>query len=285
MTLGRIASIWRYPVKSMLGEELNVAFIGARGLAGDRVYALIDNETGKVVSVKRPQRWSRIFELQAFSSNAAGAIWVRFPGENSFSIDDSSLPTRLREFLGRPVSISSLPPPNAHFDETWVRELKNGAGTYYGRPSHFEDGEEIVEAGSSMGRDGNFFNDSPIHIVTTSTLHALAEAAPASHFDAQRFRPNIVIDTPGEGFVENEWLGSTISIGSVEFSVTMTVPRCVMTTLAQGNLPRDPDILRAITANNAIDALSTGIHYPCVGVYAQVLHAGTVRIGDDALLA
>jgi uncharacterized protein YcbX len=158
-------------------------------------------------------------------------------------------------------------------------------GPYYDRPSRIEDDGELVNAGSSMGTDGNFFNDSPIHIVTTSTLNALRRAAPSSRFEVQRFRPNLVIDTEEEGFVETMWRGRRLLLGSVALDVAIAVPRCVMTTLPQGDLPHDPDVLRTITNRNAIDALSTGVRYPCAGVYATVSAAGEARIGDEARLA
>src|SRR3954469_24782066 len=68
--VGAVQSIRRYAVKSMLGEEIGAASVMKRGVVGDRVYALIDDETGKVVSVKRPRRWGRIFELAAVTGTS-----------------------------------------------------------------------------------------------------------------------------------------------------------------------------------------------------------------------
>ena len=281
IVVGKVSAIFRYPVKSMLGESLDRASMDARGLVGDRAFALIDDETGKVVSAKRPKRWSRMFELQACTTDR---VSVRFPSGDLIGIDDPRLPERLQEFFGRAVSVSTSPAPGAHYDEVWVRELKANAGPYYERPSRFEDGDEMVNGGSSMGSDGNFFNDSPIHIITTSTLRALGDAAPNSRFAAARFRPNFVIETSDIGFVETAWRGRKLTIGSTIFDVTITVPRCVMTTVAQGDLPDDPEVLRTITAHNAIDALSTGTRYPCVGVYAKVSLTGEICIGDEVRL-
>jgi uncharacterized protein YcbX len=56
-TIGTVVSIWQYPVKSMLGEELDSSYVTERGLMGDRAYALIDKETGKVASAKSPRKW------------------------------------------------------------------------------------------------------------------------------------------------------------------------------------------------------------------------------------
>jgi uncharacterized protein len=62
---GTVVSIWRYPVKSMLGEELNSSYITERGLTGDRAYAVIDQETGKVASAKNPRKWGKLFDFRS----------------------------------------------------------------------------------------------------------------------------------------------------------------------------------------------------------------------------
>ena len=90
VVVGTVQSIARYPVKSMLGEELDIASVAARGVVGDRAYALIDDETGKVVSVKYPRRWGRIFELHATTQPAG--VNVVFPDGQALSIEDPDLP-------------------------------------------------------------------------------------------------------------------------------------------------------------------------------------------------
>jgi MOSC domain-containing protein len=280
--VGQVSEIRRYPVKSMLGEILEVASVDQRGVVGDRALALVDEETGKVVSVKRPRRWGRMFELVA--ATEGDEVLVSFPDGTSLGTHDAGLSERLSEFFGRRVSVASVPPPDANFDEVWVRHLKGGAEPYFGMPSRTEDGEEMIDNGVFMGMQGNFFNFGAIHIVTTSTTRRLAELAPGSRVDAHRFRPNIVVETAEDGFVETGWQGRTLSIGGVRLSVTFTVPRCVMTTLEQGDLPADPGVLRTIAEHNSIDVLSTGTPYPCVGVYADVASPGDVRVGDPVSL-
>lgn len=282
--VGAVSSLLRYPVKSMLGEKLAVVDVAEGGVSGDRAYALVDDETGKVVSVKRPRRWGRIFELTATSGGAAsgegGGVTVAFPDGRRLAVDDPALPGALGDFFGRSVSIATVPPPDARFDEAWVRELKDGASPYFGVPSRTEEGDELVEAGTFMSGLGNFFNFGTVHVVTTGTLRRLAELAPDSRIDADRFRPNIVVETEDDGFVETAWQGRTLAVGPVRLSVSFTVPRCVMTTLPQGDLPADPEVLRTITRHNAVDTFSTGVAYPCVGVYADVTVAGRVAVGD-----
>ena len=62
---GRVVSLYRYPVKSMMGEELNSSYVTERGLIGDRTYALIDQKTGKVASAKNPRKWGKLFDFRS----------------------------------------------------------------------------------------------------------------------------------------------------------------------------------------------------------------------------
>jgi uncharacterized protein YcbX len=282
IVVGTVSSIRRYPVKSMLGEELESAALDQRGVAGDRRYALIDDETGKVISAKRPRRWGRMFELVGRTDDD-GPV-VAFPDGESIAVHDPKLTVRLGEFFGRQVSVADTPPPDARFEEIWLRDLKGGAEPYFGMESRTVEGEEMIDGGAFMEPQGNFFNFGAVHLVTSSTVSELTRHAPQSRFDADRFRPNLIVDTDDDGFVETAWQGRTLQIGTVELRVSITVPRCVITTLAQGDLPGDHDVLRTIAATNPIDVLQTGTPYPCVGVYADVLVDGEIRRGDAVRL-
>ena len=282
IVVGRVASIRRYPVKSMLGEELETVALDHRGIVGDRQYAVIDDETGKVVSAKRPRRWGRMFDLRGRTTED-GPV-VAFPDGEAVAVGDPKLTVRLGEFFGRPVSLADTPPPDARFEEVWLRELKGGAEPYFGMESRLEDGEEMIDGGAFMEPQGNFFNFGAVHLVTSATVSELTRHAPQSRFDADRFRPNLVVDTDEDGFVETEWQGRTLQIGAVRLRVSITVPRCVITTLPQGALPGDRDVLRTIAATNSVDVLQTGTPYPCVGVYADVLAEGEIRCGDPVRL-
>jgi len=109
MTAGAVAALWRYPVKSMLGEELDASAVGERGLAGDRAYALIDRDTGKVVSGKNPGRGAVLFECRAayvepplVGSAEAAPVLVTLPDGTSVRSDDpmiSTSPRRICELM------------------------------------------------------------------------------------------------------------------------------------------------------------------------------------------
>jgi uncharacterized protein YcbX len=124
---------------------------------------------------------------------------------------------------------------------------------------------------------GAHFDAHPVHLLTTASLETLSRLAPGSNFDARRFRPNIVVKAAGEvqeGFVELGWCGSDIRIGEAELLIKKPCRRCVMTTHPQADLPQDPAVLKTL-----VDAAEANL-----GVYAAVLKAGRVRVGDTVTL-
>ena len=280
--VGTVSELRRYPVKSMLGEQLQRAQVTERGFPGDRSYALVDDESGKVVSVKRPKRWGQMFELTARTQG--DTVTIELPDGDALAIDDPQLPKRLSSLFGRSVSVVTSPPPDSGYDELWAGELKQGAPPYLGMETVDIDGEEFIDGGAFMRAHEDFFDFSPFHLVTTASTKQLAAAAPGTRFDPRRFRPNIVVDTPDTGFTEAAWQGHTVAIGDVRLTVGIPVPRCVMTTLAQGDLPADRDVLRTISKHNAIDLLGTGTPYPCLGVYADAAVPGEIAVGDTVTI-
>ena len=261
--LGRVASIWRYPVKSMIGEKLQAAEVTASGLVGDRVLALIDRETGKVASAKNPRLWPNFFAYSAAwlspSSDARSLPLVRIglPGGQSMTTEDPQLEQQLSAGLGRAVRIQRL-----------SDEIVTSQG-YWPDFDWLANRDEMFDFPLPQG---TFFDGMTIHFLTTATLECLRTASPDSQFDSARFRPNFVIDAPAgaQGFVEDDWIGKNLSLGEVTFHIERPCPRCVMTTLSQGNLPKDPRVLRTAVQQNSGN----------VGVYATVLTSGQVRCGD-----
>jgi len=114
--------------------------------------------------------------------------------------------------------------------------------------------------------------------VTTASLNRLHDLDPSGDFDVRRFRPNIVVESAADqfGFVENAWVGRTLALGGeVRLRVLFPCPRCVMATLAQDDLVKDPGILRAAQLNR-VEVGKFGA-MGCVGVYAEVLRGGALR--------
>jgi MOSC domain-containing protein len=270
MSMAAVAQLWRYPIKSMAGESLPYACITAStGVLGDRAYALLDVETGRIASAKHPRNWGRMLGFTARVFERDGdrhpRVVIEFPdGRRAFS-DQPDIDRVLSEAVAREVRLVSVPPRQATFDEY---EPERDAGR-----------AEPLAIGAP---EGTFFDFAALHLVTTATLGRLRELRPESLVEVARFRPNIVVDTgPGSGFHENDWVGRELAIGDeVRAYVAFPCPRCVMTTLPQGRLPSDPEILRAAAENQQLFVLLAK-RLPTVGVYARVVRGGTIRAGDS----
>jgi uncharacterized protein YcbX len=93
-----------------------------------------------------------------------------------------------------------------------------------------------------------------------------------------------VLDTPGGApFAENSWVGRELAVGSIRLRVVLPTPRCAIPTLAHGELPSRPEAVKRLLRENRIDVAGFGV-LPCLGVYAEVLEAGTIRLGERARL-
>jgi len=263
--VGSVVSIWRYPVKSMMGEDLNAVDVTERGLLGDRAYALVDSSDGKVASAKNPRKWPNLFDFRAALAETPTTggkippVRITLP-DGTLVTNHHSDPTQmLSKVLGRQVILESTAPEAPALEEYWP----DMEGLAYRETTTDE----------SMP-PGTFFDLAVVHILTTATIDRLRELYPQGRFEARRFRPNIVVQpVSGEkDFVENSWIGSTVAIGDeVRLNITGPCPRCVMTTLPQGDLPYDPGILRTAAQHNQVN----------VGVYASVMRGGKIGRGDS----
>ncbi|CAG7857208.1 hypothetical protein MCAMS1_01951 [biofilm metagenome] len=269
-----VATLWRYPVKSMMGEELNGAEITACGLRGDRGYALVDVETGNVISAKNPKKWPNFFAYRASftappAQNGLQPIWINLPDGTVIRSDQSDVNDKLSAALGHKVVLQTQSPQDAKLEQYW--------------PEYDGEANEISsEAVAGDAPKGSFFDYAAIHLLTTSSIAAMQKHYPEGRFEVRRFRPNIMVDSNGQnGFVENDWVGKTILIGdSLRLQVTDPCPRCVMPTLAQGDLPQDNGIFKNGIAHNKPLVPFAGKELPSVGVYARVLTPGWVKRGD-----
>ena len=274
---GKVVTLWHYPIKSMLGEELNATEVTRRGLLGDRAYALIDQATSKVASAKHPRKWPHLFDFRAAfvipprPGMPLPAVRITLPDGRVLTTDQSEINQMLSTSLQREVMLDAA----EHDQEEVVASSSPTSG-----PMNAEeywpdmDGLDFRDTVTDFELPENtFFDCATIHLLTTATLDRLRELYPQGRFEVRRFRPNIVVQTSDsvKDFVENAWIGHTLAIGDeVRLSITGPCPRCVMTTLPQGDLPADPGILRTAAQHNQVN----------VGVYATVLQGGTMRRGD-----
>ena len=232
MHVGRVGRLWRYPVKSMRGEECREVGLGARGVEGDRLFAVQD-AAGKLGSGKDTRRFRDVDGLLEFRARHAGdAPGIVFPDGREIRGDDPQVHRALSEALGVPVTLA--------------RETQTP-----------------------------YFDDGAVHLVSTAALAWLRSKLPGSRIDERRFRPNIVVEAPGTGQVEQSWIGKTLRIGTqVRLRVTAPTERCRMTTLAQDDLPAEPKVLRCIAQEADLQ----------FGVYAEVVKPGRIAAGDAVVL-
>ena len=230
-SVGRVASLHRYPVKSLAGESLALVEVDARGLAGDRAWAVRDPD-GKLGSGKSSRRFRKMDGLLLLSGAYAGEVpVVAFPDGRRFRADDPSVHEALSGYVGRPVRLEPE-----------------------GEVSHFDDG--------------------PVHVVTTSGLRSVTEAH-GSPVDVRHFRANLVLDTGDvPGYPEDAWIGRRLVIGDVELEVVAPMPRCVMVTMEQVDLPGDRDLLTTVTDRHGMD----------FGVLAEVRAPGRLTLDASVRL-
>ena len=283
MPIGTVARLWRYPVKSMLGEELSSATVAGRGIEGDRAWAVIDRSDGKVASAKNPAKWKRLLELQPrFVDSPDGPVEIAFPDGSTARTDDG-VDQALSRFIGREVTLAATPPEVGRFEEVWPTDVGEIAPDEFVTNTRVEtnaEGEAVSDIVLAMAAPpGTFFDLSPLHVMTTATLAALQSAAPSADFDVRRYRPNVLIDAASGGFVENDWPGKELSIGECTIRVDLATMRCVMTTLAHGEVGPDRETLRAIARENKIEIPGLG-RWACAGVYATPTTFGELRVED-----
>jgi uncharacterized protein YcbX len=224
----------------MLGEELSTAEVTQRGITGDRTHALTDAETGKICSAKNPRLWASLLTMK---------------GADALNATDE----RLSLATGRPVRLVSRAPEGATLDRA--------------RPDEILARGLEAEVGFDVSRvaPGTFFDFAPLHIVTSVTVEHLKIK------DIIRYRPNLLLDLDLD---ETRLTGQVLRIGeSLTVRVIVPTPRCAIPTLAHGDLPRDLDALRVPSLHNRLPVLDFGM-LACVGVYAEVLRPGPVRVGD-----
>jgi len=285
--VGTVRALWRFPVKSMLGEELDTADLSKGGVLGDRAYAVVDKETGKVASAKHAKRWPNLLKCRAAFVEpprpAAEVPPARIDLADGTSVlsDAPDIDAVLSRFFRRDVELASAA-DNGYTIDQYHPDEEN-----YDPDGHRD---EVVEAQlgaaffnerglPSAVPEDSFFDLYPVSVLTTSSLDRLGELEPDTNFDVRRFRMNVIVDNPEHGFVENEWVGRSIAIGDeVQLAVALPDPRCCMPSVEQEDLPRDPKVLKALAQHNRIDV--AGSLYPCVGVYAVAEATGTIRQND-----
>ncbi len=267
--VGSVAGLWRFPVKSMGGEQIDEVEISGQGLVGDRAFALVDEDTGKVVTGRDVRLFPDLLGCRAAfvepprSDHDLPPVCITLQGGQAVTSDSGNADRLLSEHFRREVTL-----------------VRSAPAAFTIEQSAF-----LAKVGvSSSVAAGSLLDAFPVTVLTTSSLTQMAALQPESRFDTRRFRMNVIVGTREPGFLENAWIGRELALGdTVKLKVTLPDPRCVMTTLAQDDLGHDPEILRSLARHNRLPVGPAGL-LPCAGVYAVVNAPGTMRARDRVML-
>lgn len=205
----------------MQGEQLDGAHVSVAGLVGDRAYALLDGQTGKVASATHPKLWPELIACRAtfvespLPGRQLPAIRIELADGTAVRSDAADVDAVLSRFFGRPVELARAAPkdftidqyhpdienldPEGHRNELTEQKLGTALLNELGMPWRLP--------------DASFLDLAPVSVITTSTLDHLGALQPDSTFDARRFRMNVVVNTTEPGFVENDWVDHALHLG------------------------------------------------------------------------
>jgi uncharacterized protein YcbX len=280
--IGVVRELWRYPVKSMGGERVSSCELGTLGIPADRGWALRDEDAGEVRGAKKLPALLQCearYRTEPTADDVPHADIV-LPDGTKTATDDPGVDAKLSALVGRRVTLHPRRPPDDrdHYRRGLpdLPDMEAELRQIFGRtpdeplPDLSVLPTELFEFTSPPG---TYFDVSPIHLLTTASLAALG---PAERFDRRRFRPNVLVETdPGTtGLVEADWAGRTLGIGAAAVRGEMPTMRCVMVTLPQPGLAKEPAVLRTIVRDASQN----------LGLYAAVSATGKIALGDPVVL-
>jgi uncharacterized protein len=253
--VGKVDSLWRYPVKSMRGEELDEAFAGYSGIYGDRLFAFKSSASpiGFPYLTAREQR--RLLQYRPrFRNPDKAALPINLSeaekmGANPLSADFSELTVDVETPEGKKIAID---------DPALIEMLR----------TDIDQKHQLT-----LMRSQRAMTDCrPVSIFSLQSARQLGEET-GMPIDKRRFRANIFVDlTSDQGFAENEFVGKSLRIGpKVVVTVLERDPRCVMITLDPDTGERSPAILKDVAQ----------AHEGMAGVYGAVMVEGILHKGDS----
>jgi uncharacterized protein len=248
--IARIAALWRYPVKSFGGEQMDRAVVEANGLRGDRCWGVRDELTGRILTARREPQLLLARATQADN----GEPHITLPDGEALRGAGPGTDAALSAWLGRPVS------------------LAGADGAAAGKAEYFADAtDDTSPAVEWTMPPGRFVDAMPLLLLTTASLRAAAALHATGDWHVRRFRPNIVLEVDGGGWVEDGWCGSTLRIGGVDLLPRQPCIRCTMVTRPQPGLGRDLETYKTLSRH----------HDGTLGVWTQVLTPGTLPLGGS----
>ena len=251
----RIAQLWRYPVKSLLGERLPTLRMIGDGVDGDRMWGIQDRGDGRILTARREPR------LLFASSRVAedGDPVITLPDGRELEGPGSGTDAALSAWLARPVTLVAA----AESDAARAEYFADAA----------DDSSRAIEWTMPKGR---FVDAFAVLVMTTAGLRGAAAAYSTSgSWDVRRFRPNVLIQVDGEGWLEDAWAERLLSIGSTQLVPRRRCIRCTMVNRAQPGLERDVNIYKTLHRTHGGEA----------GMWSQVVQSGVILEGDSVEVA
>jgi uncharacterized protein YcbX len=243
-----IVGIWRYPVKSLQGEPLDAAVVERDGLEGDRRWGIRDARTGRILTARR-----RPALLHATASYHDAQPVITLPDGRTAEGPGPATDRLLSEWLDSPVSLV-----------TAVTEAP-GKAEYFADAT--DDNSQAIEWTMPSKR---YVDAAALLLMSTGSLRTASSLSPAGDWQPRRFRPNLLVHTAGDGWVEDAWVGQAVHTGSAVLAPTEGCIRCTMVTREQPHLQSDPEIFRTLARH----------HDARLGVWCTVTLTGAVRVSD-----
>jgi uncharacterized protein YcbX len=247
----RLVEITRYPVKSMQGELVSSVEVEPDGVRRDRSWGIQDQTSGKILTGRRAPQ----LLFAAATLTPDGTPVITLPTGAICHEPGAATDSALSAWLNKPV------------------RLVKSAGAPAAQAEYFEDATDDTIPAIEWTMPVNRFVDAlPLLVLTTASLRTAAALHPDGDWQVRRFRPNLLVDTIDDGWVEDSWCGrSTVHVGAVELRPQEPCVRCTMVTRQQPGIDEDRDIFRTLARNH-------GGH---LGAWTAVTTGGTIRVGDE----
>jgi len=251
---GRIAELWRYPVKSLLGERVTTLRVVGDGADGDRMWGIQDRGDGRILTARREPRL--LFASSRVAEQGCLPV-ITLPGGQELAGPGPATDVALSAWLAKPVTL--------------VAAAESGAA----RAEYFADAtDDASRAIEWTMPNGRFVDAYPLLVMTNAGLRGGAAAYSSGTWDVRRFRPNILIQLDGEGWLEDAWAERRLDVGSAQLLPRRRCMRCTMVNLAQPGLEKDVDIYKTLHRTHGGEA----------GMWTQVAQPGVISEGDSVQL-
>ena len=251
----RLAQITRYPVKSLQGEVVFFVVFEPDGLRGDRCWGIRDETTGKVLTARRAPQL--LFAAAALAPD--GAPVITLPTGVTCHGPGAESDAALSAWLAKPV------------------RLVGSVGAPAGEAEYFADATDDASEAIEWTMPADRFVDAlPLLVLTTASLRAAAALHPGGDWSVRRFRPNLLVEVAGDGWIEDSWCArAELHIGAAELRPQQPCIRCTMVTRPQPDLDADPGVFRTLARH----------HRGHFGAWTAVAAGGSVSVDDDVGIA